>query len=101
MPVEPISPAECRAAKSSIPDLVFEEVNRLLVERAADPRRIVIFQKELLAACVRRGLVSETIFSSRWLDFEPYYRKKGWRVEYNSPGYNESFEASWVFSATR
>lgn len=28
-----------------------------------------------------------------WLDLEDIYRDEGWTVEYDSPGYNETYEA--------
>ena len=37
------------------------------------------------------------IFSNHWLDVEDIYRKQGWKVVYDSPGYDESYDAYYEF----
>jgi hypothetical protein len=37
------------------------------------------------------------IFSNGWLDVEPVFKEAGWKVSYNKPAYNESYDASWIF----
>jgi hypothetical protein len=39
------------------------------------------------------------IFHRGWLDVEDAYRAEGWTVVYDKPGYNESYAASFTFSA--
>lgn len=38
------------------------------------------------------------IFDKHWLDIEDTYRKAGWNVEYDKPGYCENYDAYFVFS---
>jgi len=37
------------------------------------------------------------IFDRNWLDVEDIFRKAGWIVEYDKPGYNESYAATFNF----
>lgn len=39
----------------------------------------------------------EQIYENRWLDIEDSYRAVGWHVEYDKPGYCESYEATFTF----
>lgn len=101
MAVEPFSPADAKAAhQASIPDEIINAVNRLLtIAGASGSRRILITQREVLAA-VEGTYSADRIFANNWLDFEPLYRNKGWKVKYDKPGYNESYDAFWTFTPT-
>ena len=37
------------------------------------------------------------IFKRHWLDVEDIFREAGWIVEYDKPGYNESYAANFTF----
>ena len=55
---------------------------------------VVIREIELkLIKCNR-----QQIFDNNWLDIEPLFRKEGWSVFYDKPGYNETYTAFWNFS---
>jgi len=58
-----------------------------------------LYQKEILGE-VRNlhNISSAKIFENGWLDVEPIYREVGWNVEYDKPGYNETYEASFKFT---
>ena len=101
--VKPISPEEAKHAKQDvIPQAVIAVVNKLLKERF-NGRSARLMQAEVLheaLACMRAdgASVSEDDFFDRhWLDFEQLYRDAGWKVVYDQPAYNESYEASWRF----
>lgn len=93
--VKPISPDQVGDG-SHIPDEVFEVVNKLLHANWTG-RRATIKQKDVI-----RELASEyspqSLFDSGWLNFEGAYRAQGWKVVYDKPGYNESYEAYWEFT---
>lgn len=94
-----ISPGTAQKRKiASIPEVVFTAVNEFLVKGG---RYVTISQDSLLARL--KELAPETprhkYFDEGWLDFESYYRRKGWKVEYDKPGYNESYGASWEFTS--
>lgn len=38
------------------------------------------------------------IFEEKWLDVEPLFSAAGWKVEYDKPGYSESYSAFYRFS---
>ncbi len=37
-------------------------------------------------------------FEKGWLDVETLYEENGWDVEYDKPGFNESYPATFTFS---
>jgi hypothetical protein len=89
-----------------IPPFVIEAVNRLLGQRFSGSS-CVLLQKEVIALAEKIGVEyrelpeggnRQMFFERHWLDFEPVYRELGWRVEYDKPAYNETYEPSWTFS---
>ena len=57
-----------------------------------------IKQTEVVRLIEASGVKRTTIFEDHYLDFEDAYRSRGWTVEYDKPGYNESGEPVWRFS---
>ncbi len=47
------------------------------------------------------GLERAEVFSCRLLDVAEVFRRAGWRVVYDKPGYCENYAAHWVFSRPR
>ena len=95
----PIKPSEVRAKKTAnIPDAVFEVFNRLIVE-SWDGGSATVLQDEVA------GLVADAldidrkeVYRRHLLDVEESYREQGWDVEYDKPGYHETYSASFRFS---
>lgn len=99
--VKPISPQEASQDKlNQIPDTVIEAFNELLSGTPIGGET-TIYQNEILDILTKKGLDRATIFSKGWLDVEEIYRKAGWIVEYDKPGYNETYEAHFTFRAKR
>jgi len=97
--LQPIRPEEIAELKRQImPALVIETVNALLAKKAAQGNYIVLTQKEIVRELVKNGFKKETIFEEHYLDFEAVYESVGWKVTYDSPAYNESYEATFTFS---
>lgn len=103
--VQPITPDEVVAAKPNvIPDGVFMAFNELITEKF-NGRVAIIRQDEvierILAESKPMGMdVSEArraIFKRGWLNVEEVYREAGWRVTYDKPDYNETYEATYEF----
>lgn len=96
----PITPAEVVAKKTeNIPPEVFEVFNDLIAERW-DGHRATIYQKDIVAR-LKAKLPEERrsqIFERHWLDVEPSYRKAGWTVVYDKPGYCETYEPNFTFT---
>lgn len=98
---KPISPQEAKALKSTqIPDEVIEVFNLLIAKRMAH-EEVVIKQNEVLTLLEDRGLNRNDVFENHWLDIEELYAKYGWKVEYDKPGFNESYESTFNFKAKR
>jgi hypothetical protein len=106
--VEPIKPSQVTDKKQEqIPDFVIEAFNKLIA-KGWDGRGSTVNQEEVISLILPRigegvpgGIPPRAlIFENRWLDIEDVFRKAGWRVEYDKPGYNESYTATWRFTST-
>lgn len=94
----PMSPAEAMEAQTQqIPEEVYVAFNSLISRRIMNGRATV-HQNEVLAQLESQGMNRREIFNNHWLDVENSYRDLGWKVEYDKPGYNETYEAFFVFS---
>lgn len=103
----PFSPEEALSAKiEKVPAFVIDAVNHLLAQRFNGQGCLlrqgeVIQQARELAIQHHRMLDEEVsrdiFFREHWLDFEPIYRQRGWRVQYDKPGWDETYEPFWKF----
>ncbi len=95
----PIRPEEVAAVKTgTIPQEVFDVINTLITQKATSSG-VTILQRDIVTALVKKGLVTDNTDANRrgYLDFEEAYRAAGWRVEYDKPGFNESYPARFIF----
>lgn len=105
MPVEPISPDEAIEAKV-FPDEVMTGWNNVIAENLRNGRSAFTQDaaiKAIMAAFRAAGkrTTRAKIFDKGWLDVEGTYRKAGWKVEYDKPGYNETYAANFTFAKAR
>ncbi len=101
--MEAITPAQAAELKMSrIPEKVFEAFNEAIADDLSEGYATVI-QEDVITRILAKmpDIKRQQIFDNGWLDVEPFYRKKGWKVEYDKPGYNESYGAFWDFQARR
>jgi hypothetical protein len=105
--VEPIKPKDVVKAKgAALPDEVIEAFNELIA-KYTDGKVSIVKQKEVVNVILfklklrddRDRWTAQGIFDNHWLDVEKVYQKAGWKVEYDKPGYNESYEATFKFTA--
>ena len=97
MSVEPIKPSEIA---KSVPDFVLKAFNVLIAEQW-DGDSSVVHQKAVVAKIIEESggeTTATQIFEKKWLDVEDVYRKKGWFVVYDKPGWDESYEAFFRFT---
>ncbi len=104
--MKPITPSQAQSKSGShIPDKVIEVINGLIILNLRDGSSC--FTQEQAIVSILRALGTEsadnasmraTIFEKKWLDFESLYRKVGWTVVYDRPGYNETYPANWTFT---
>ena len=99
MPVRPLSPKNVQQEKNlSIPDEVIEVFNALIAENW-NGTSAKVTQDEALARIVAvLEIPREHVFQLKYMDVEDIYRREGWHVDYDKPGYNESYGAYFVFS---
>lgn len=95
--VEPITPKEVEEARGSVPDEVLDEWNRIILERFSQDSALVL-QDDIVSRIAKRMHVAhEVVFKRGWLHIHVLYRKAGWIVEYDKPGYNETYKATFTF----
>lgn len=99
--VRPITPEEVVNNKSKVfPAAVFEAFNDMITQKFSG-NQATFKQKDVVALMKEKGLEQRQIFDQGFLDVEDVYRKAGWTVEYDKPGYNESYPATFTFKRSR
>ena|ERR1035437_2556462 len=105
--IKPISPKEIDNQKDlDIPDEVIAAFNELIIKKL-NGDTAVITQGEALSLCLsklkaaNKKMTSEELFDYHYLDVEQNFRKAGWKVEYDKPGYNERYEGFYTFSKSK
>ena len=98
--MKPITPQEAsQQRQTQIPDFVIDAFNKLIAKNYRNGRSEVIQNEVMLEILATDAdLTRQTVFDNGWLDVEEAYRAAGWRVEYDKPAYNESYDAFFVFS---
>lgn len=97
--VKPFTPEDAKAEQQNqLPEQVISAVNSFLASRAGSTT-IRIMQTEMVEKLEESGFNRATIFGNYLLDFEEAYRANGWKVIYDKPGYNETYDAFWDFTA--
>ena len=97
--VKPISPSEILVNLDKIiPPVVIQTVNNLLMKYYRGGS-LTILQDEIIKEIKNLDgtITKDQIYNNKWLDFEELYRQSGWSVEYDKPGYNESYNARFIF----
>lgn len=121
----PISPTQALEMKiSAIPAFIFDIVNEQLATEYSGSRTIIKLNDVMNAVTERMSTMPEYaklfppgeglgaddrsskhptarkhVFAARWMDFEDAYRAAGWLVNFDKPGYNESYDAFYEFEA--
>lgn len=96
--MKPITPAEVAAQRvTDLPPEVIEEWNKAIAEKF-DGRTAVIGQIDMVGRLAERMKVERIkVFAECWLNVEHVFRAAGWSVEYDKPGYNETYEPTFTF----
>lgn len=96
--VLPIRPEDIAKEKeSAFPDAVLASFNQLITEKFSGGSA-TIKQEDVVKLMVSKGLDHREIFDRGWLNVEGVYRASGWKVEYDKPGYNEDYPATFTFT---
>lgn len=92
----PIKPSEVDDGKF-IPDVIFQIFNAYIQERW-NGHEAVLKQDILVNRIVSAlGCDRQVVFDRGYLNIERAYEKVGWKVEYDKPGYNETYPAAFTF----
>lgn len=98
--MKPITPNEVgEKHEEQLPEFVIRIVNQCIAQ-AWNGRQAEVLQSEIVDRIVSEMELSDraTVFEKGYLHIEDAYRRAGWKVEYDRPGYNESYPAKFVFS---
>lgn len=96
MSVSPIRPDEVASQKQNeFPDWAIEVWNRLIA-MAWSSGRAVVKQGDAVSALREANQGIDPIHD--FLEVEDIYRQAGWDVEYDKPGFNESYPATFTFA---
>lgn len=99
--VRPIRPSDVATEKKrTFPDAVLASFNELIAQKWSGSSATITLDG-VVALMVKKGLKRKEISEKHWLDVEDVYRAAGWSVEYDSPGYNESYPATFTFARKR
>lgn len=104
MNVKPITPNEiCQ----EIPDWVIEGANNCIKKHWVELNQESKFtQDELISEIIKvyekyhqetKFCLRSMLFDRHYLDIEPIYEKVGWKVYYDKPAYNETYEPNFTF----
>jgi hypothetical protein len=101
--VKPIKPSVAakkaqKAKESNIPPEVIKIFNKLIVKNLNGNRAIIEQEEAILTISSEMNVPRQTIFDLNYLNVESIFRKEGWRVEYDKPGFNEFYEPTFTFS---
>lgn len=84
----------------TIPEEILGIVNDFLVARV-HRKSFIISQQEIVDKLSLTSITEAEALDKGWFDFEDAYRRRGWRVTYDRPGFNESYGAFWRFQVAR
>lgn len=97
--MKPIKPSQVQGKKNAaFPDEVIEAFNELIVENWQGNSATVKQGQVVGRIMAKMQITSAEIYQNNYLDVEPLFRKAGWKVMFDKPGYNETYEGYFVFS---
>jgi hypothetical protein len=101
--LSPIKPHEVVGKEQEItPDYVIAAFNELIAKNW-NGTYSVVGQRSVVTPILKKAeeagacIYDRNIYDNHWLDVEEIYRAVGWQVEYDKPGYNETYEPTFTF----
>jgi CO/xanthine dehydrogenase Mo-binding subunit len=96
--IGPFSPEEMISKKyNGTPQEVYEVFNNLIIKNWNGYSATISQNMAVNEIAEKLKMDTSEIFNNNWMNIEEAYRNKGWRVDYNKPGYNEAYEATFYF----
>lgn len=102
--MKPLSPNEVKQKRvESIPDFVIEAANNLIAKKwdgysSTVKLDDIVTEALKIAKAQGKTVSSRDLFDDHSLDIEPAFRKAGWSVKFDRPGYNESYDSYFEFT---
>ena len=97
--VKPISPDEVGSYLGVIlPPEVIAAWNKLIALNFSNGSATIDQCDAIAALMAATGKTRDEVFDKGWLNIEPMYRAAGWKVVYDKPAYNESYEPTFTFT---
>lgn len=95
--VEPVGPNDIIIEHVIHPSMI-RAVNMLLSR--FNGKSLTLKEKEIVTKFLELepDISRDVIFDNHWLDFEGIYIRKGWKVSYDRPGYDENYDPYYIFS---
>lgn len=95
---KPLSPKDVETAKASRMSPKMIEAANELISESWDGYEATFTLNELISRARKKlGMPAHEDFPHGALDIEPVFRKAGWYVEFDKPGYNETYNAFFTF----
>ena len=96
---KPLRPDEVTANKANvIPAEVIDTINEMITEKFVSRNlSFTIKQKDIVKRTMLK-MDPDAEWQNDWLNFEGLFESYGWKVNYDKPGYNESYDASFEFT---
>lgn len=96
--VQVLSPDEMvKHWQQALPDAVVETFNELLAKQF-NGKTAKILEEDLLSAIKKKGLAIHEVREQNWLSqTRELYTEKGWKVSFNSPGWDDNFKSYFYF----
>ena len=97
--IKPITPKEALKTKEKqMPPEVIQVFNDLIIENIKEGCAVINQDEAASKISKALKLSKDLLFERGLLDVERYYEKAGWKVDYDKPGYNEDYPATFTFS---
>ena len=99
---KPITPAEVvDKKKEQLPNEVIDAFNALIAANITNGRARIRVEDIITLIKLKLGVTREQVYEKHYLDVEDIYREVRWKVEYDQPGYCESYDATFTFTAKK
>lgn len=84
-------------ASDAFPDEVIECFNQLIVGNLRNGQAVILQKVAARLIAQRMHIPEHEVYQRGYLDVEDMFRAAGWSVEYDKPGYCETYEAFFKF----
>lgn len=97
--IKPVSPNGVTSLKlQNIPEEVIGVFNALIA-KDWNGHSATVKQEDAVQGIMKALKITRNyVFDNDYLEVEPIFREVGWNVEYDKPGYNETYPATFRFT---